>query len=73
VLGQSAADGAQPALFGSTSELVHPVGFYGPGGMLELAGPPIAAYVSRRARDQDVAGKLWQVSEQLTGLNWSGD
>ena len=73
VVSQSAADGALPALFAAASTDAQPGGFYGPGGLLELAGPPAAAYVSRRARDRAVARQLWQVSEQLTGVKWASD
>ena len=70
---QSAADGALPALFALASADAQPGGFYGPGGLFEFAGPPAAAYVFRRARDQAVARKLWQVAEQLTGVKWPAD
>jgi len=73
VLGQSAADGAQPALFAADSSSALEGGFYGPGGLLELAGPPAAAQISKRALDLDVARRLWQVSEQLTGVTWPTD
>ena len=69
-LSQSAADGALPALFAATATGIQPGGFYGPGGLLELAGPPAEAHVSSRARDEFVAHKLWQVSERLTGVRW---
>jgi len=73
VVSQSAADGALPALFAAASEDAQPGGFYGPGGLLEFAGPPVAAHISRRARDQAVARKLWQVSEELTGVHYAAD
>ena len=73
MVSQSAADGALPALYAAASEHIEPGGYYGPGGMLEFAGPPAAAYASRRAQDQAVARKLWQVSEQLTGVRWSAE
>jgi NAD(P)-dependent dehydrogenase (short-subunit alcohol dehydrogenase family) len=70
MVSQSAADGALPAVFAAASADVQPAGFYGPGGPLELAGPPAAAYVSWRVRDLNVAQRLWQVSEELTGVKW---
>jgi len=73
MVSQSAADGALPALFALASADAQPGGFYGPGGLFEFAGPPAAAYVFRRARDQAVARKLWQVAEQLTGVKWPAD
>ena len=73
IVSQSAAEGALPALYAAASAHIEPVGYYGPGGMLELAGPPAAAYASRRSQDQAVARRLWQVSEQLTGVQWSAE
>jgi NAD(P)-dependent dehydrogenase (short-subunit alcohol dehydrogenase family) len=69
-LSQSAVDGAQPLLFAALSPDVRPGGFYGPGGLLELAGPTTPAQVSRRASDRAVAGRLWELSEELTGIRW---
>jgi hypothetical protein len=67
----SAAQGALPALFAANSENAVPGGFYGPGKFLEFTGPPAQAFISPRARDQELARKLWQVSEQLAGISWS--
>lgn len=71
MLSQPAADGASPALFAAISTGIEPGGFYGPGGFLELAGPPRAARFSRRALDPAVAQRLWKVSQQLTGVKWT--
>jgi NAD(P)-dependent dehydrogenase (short-subunit alcohol dehydrogenase family) len=68
---QPAADGALPALFAATSAAVEPGGFYGPRGLFGLAGPPAPARISKRAQDEDVAQRLWQMSEQLTGVRWA--
>jgi len=68
---QSAADGARPAVFAATSVDAQAGGFYGPSGFLELTGPPAAALAASRARDRDVARRLWEVSEELTGVRWT--
>jgi NAD(P)-dependent dehydrogenase (short-subunit alcohol dehydrogenase family) len=73
VMRASAADGAQPALFAALSPAVQPGGFYGPGGLFEFAGAPVSAYASRTARDAALGQQLWQVSEQLTGVQWPGN
>ena len=73
VMSQSAADGAQPALFAASSPGAQPGGFYGPGGLFGITGAPVAAFVSNRGRDLDAAHKLWQVSEQMTGVEWPVD
>jgi NAD(P)-dependent dehydrogenase (short-subunit alcohol dehydrogenase family) len=72
-VGQSAADGAQSALLAATSPNAQPGEYYGPRGFLELAGQPAQAAVGKRALDRDVAKRLWEVSEQLTGVRWPVD
>jgi NAD(P)-dependent dehydrogenase (short-subunit alcohol dehydrogenase family) len=67
-LSQSAADGAWPALFAATAPEAAPGGYYGPGGLMEMRGPPAPARVGRHVRDAAVARRLWEVSETLTGV-----
>jgi NAD(P)-dependent dehydrogenase (short-subunit alcohol dehydrogenase family) len=69
-VGHSVADGAQSALLAATSPDAEPGAYYGPRGFLELAGHPAHAVVAKRARDRDLAKRLWEVSEQLTGVHW---
>jgi NAD(P)-dependent dehydrogenase (short-subunit alcohol dehydrogenase family) len=73
MVSQSAADGAQPALFAASSASAQPGGFYGPDGLFELAGRPAHARVANRARDVAIAGRLWEVSEELTGVQWPAE
>ncbi len=73
VVSQSAADGAQPALFAAVSDSAVPGGFYGPDGLFELSGRPAHAHVASRARDVAVARRLWEVSEDLTGVRWPAE
>jgi NAD(P)-dependent dehydrogenase (short-subunit alcohol dehydrogenase family) len=70
VMSHSAAAGALPTLFAATSPDAAPNGYYGPNGIYELKGPVAPAKVLPQAKDNAVAGKLWQVSEQLTGVKW---
>ena len=70
VLSHSAASGAVPVLFAATSPKAKPGGYYGPQGLLGMAGPSGAAYVSERAQDFDAAQRLWETSEKLTGAEW---
>jgi hypothetical protein len=70
LIGHSAAAGARPTLFAATSPEAKPLGYYGPNGIFELKGPVAPAVVSPKANDHAVAGKLWQVSEELTGVRW---
>jgi NAD(P)-dependent dehydrogenase (short-subunit alcohol dehydrogenase family) len=62
---QSAADGALPQLFAATSPGAVGGGYYGPSRLMEMKGPPGPARICQRAR-------LWEVSEQLTGVAFGG-
>jgi NAD(P)-dependent dehydrogenase (short-subunit alcohol dehydrogenase family) len=65
---QPAAQGALPSLFAATSPQAVPGGYYGPDGFFEMKGWPAPAAISARARDGDVAARLWEVSEKLTAV-----
>jgi NAD(P)-dependent dehydrogenase (short-subunit alcohol dehydrogenase family) len=67
---QSPADGALPQLFAATSPDAKPAGYYGPGRLFELVGPPATARISNAAQDQEVANHLWDVSEALTKVRF---
>ena len=69
-LSHSAAAGALPTLFAATSPEAAPNGYYGPNGFYELKGPVAPAQVFPQAKDEAVARKLWEVSEQLTAVKW---
>jgi NAD(P)-dependent dehydrogenase (short-subunit alcohol dehydrogenase family) len=69
-MSHSAAAGALPTLFAATSPEAAPNGYYGPNGVYELKGPVASAKVFPQAKDEAVARKLWEVSEQLTGVKW---
>ncbi len=67
---QSAADGALPTLFAATSPQARNGGYYGPDRFFELKGAPKAAKIARSAKDIATAARLWQVSEELTGVKF---
>lgn len=64
---QEVETGAEPLLFAATDPAAKGGGYYGPTGLLQLVGPLGDAMVPRRARDIEVARRLWAVSEELTG------
>jgi NAD(P)-dependent dehydrogenase (short-subunit alcohol dehydrogenase family) len=70
VLSQSAAEGALPTLFAATAPDAKPGGYYGPQGPFELKGAVGEARIGRHARDTAVAARLWEVSQDLTGVRW---
>lgn len=69
VFAQSAANGALPTLYAAVTDV--PTGSYaGPSGMSEMRGAPKLVQSSPAARDEDTAGRLWDLSEQLTGVTY---
>lgn len=70
-MSQSAAEGALPTLYAATSVEAQPSGYYGPQNFYETKGPVGMANIARKAKDTKVASRLWKVSNQLTGANWS--
>jgi NAD(P)-dependent dehydrogenase (short-subunit alcohol dehydrogenase family) len=67
LLAQSDDDGALPTLYATVADV--PGGSYaGPSGLLQSRGAPELVSRSRKARDGDLARRLWTASEQLTGV-----
>jgi NAD(P)-dependent dehydrogenase (short-subunit alcohol dehydrogenase family) len=73
VLGQSAEQGALPTLYAATCQGLPPGSFIGPDGPAEQRGHPRLVGSSTAARDEQVAARLWTVSEDLTGVNFPFD
>ena len=69
-LGQTAAAGALPILYAATAPEAAPGGYYGPIGRGERTGAVGASRVMPQARDERVARRLWEISEQLTGVSF---
>jgi NAD(P)-dependent dehydrogenase (short-subunit alcohol dehydrogenase family) len=68
LLGQSAADGALPTLYAATSPDVASGDYVGPSRMFEAWGPPKKVGSSARSHDTADARRLWERSEELTGV-----
>jgi NAD(P)-dependent dehydrogenase (short-subunit alcohol dehydrogenase family) len=66
---QSAAAGALPTLYAATAPDAEGGVLYGPDGFYELKGAPRKAKIVERALDQAAWRRLWDVSEQLTGVH----
>jgi NAD(P)-dependent dehydrogenase (short-subunit alcohol dehydrogenase family) len=69
-ISHSAADGAAPLLFAASSPDARGGAYYGPTGVMELKGPVGEAKIVSRARDAEVAHRLWDISGQLTGVHF---
>jgi len=70
VFAQSAERGALPQLYAAAAPGVEGGEFYGPDGTRELRGAPTRVRPVERARDPELGRRLWQVSEQLTGVRY---
>ncbi|MEE2060580.1 oxidoreductase [Rhodococcus artemisiae] len=68
IIGQSPAMGALPSLYAATVPGVEPGGFYGPDSFFEMRGHPKRVQSSARSKDEDVASRLWTLSEKLCGV-----
>jgi NAD(P)-dependent dehydrogenase (short-subunit alcohol dehydrogenase family) len=72
VIGQSEEAGALPTLYAATVEM--PGNSYaGPSGFMEARGPAKLVGRSSAAKDMDAARRLWEVSEELTGVHFPLD
>jgi NAD(P)-dependent dehydrogenase (short-subunit alcohol dehydrogenase family) len=70
LVGQSPADAARPALLAATGPGIENGGFYAPAGRGELRGYPAPVPLPPAARDPDLRRRLWQASEELTGVHF---
>ncbi|MCH8814574.1 MAG: SDR family oxidoreductase [Chloroflexi bacterium] len=68
---QSAAMGALPTLRAATAPSVGRGDYYGPGGLGQQRGHPVKVGMSKRARDDQTARRLWDVSTELTGVTYA--
>jgi NAD(P)-dependent dehydrogenase (short-subunit alcohol dehydrogenase family) len=66
---QSPAAGAWPTLMAATSDLPGAT-YCGPSGPVEAYGAPQVVGCSRLARDDEAARRLWETSEQATGIRY---
>jgi len=67
---QSAQSGAQPTLYAALGDDIQGGDYCGPQSMGEMRGDPVKVGSSRGSRDEEVAGKLWAVSEEMTGVRF---
>jgi NAD(P)-dependent dehydrogenase (short-subunit alcohol dehydrogenase family) len=68
-LSQSAQDGALPTLRAALDPTAVGGEYYGPGGRFEYTGSPVLVESSADSHERDAQRRLWERSEQLTGIN----
>src|SRR3954469_7551151 len=70
-LAQSSFDGALPTLYAATAPQLPPGAYVGPSKRMETVGAPKLVEGSARSRDETDGRRLWEVSEQLTGVRYA--
>jgi NAD(P)-dependent dehydrogenase (short-subunit alcohol dehydrogenase family) len=70
VFAQSAEQGALPMLYAATHEGISGGEYVGPGGLFNMRGAPEIQESSDRSYNTATAGRLWDVSEELTGVEY---
>jgi NAD(P)-dependent dehydrogenase (short-subunit alcohol dehydrogenase family) len=65
---QDADMGALPTLYAATGPGLEGGSYIGPDGIGEMRGHPTRVSPSRTARDEALARRLWEVSEEMTGV-----
>jgi NAD(P)-dependent dehydrogenase (short-subunit alcohol dehydrogenase family) len=68
---QSPRAGALPTLFALVGEGIRGGEFIGPRGPMSMWGAPVSQKSSRASRDLYAAKKLWETSEELTGVRYT--
>jgi NAD(P)-dependent dehydrogenase (short-subunit alcohol dehydrogenase family) len=69
-LAHDAAHGALPTLYAAVAAEAVAGGYYGPNGVGEMKGYPVAVPLAPGAMDEAVARRLWVESERLTGVQF---
>lgn len=69
LIAQSATQGALPQLYAATAPDVPGASYWGPAGLRGLRGAPGLASRSSAAHDMDTAGRLFERTEELTGVS----
>jgi hypothetical protein len=70
VFAQSAEAGALPTLYAATEPELPGGSFVGPDGFMEQRGHPHVVTAARKAYDEHAWRRLWDVSEELTGVRY---
>jgi NAD(P)-dependent dehydrogenase (short-subunit alcohol dehydrogenase family) len=70
LVAQSQEMGALPLLYAATNDTIEGGEYVGPDGFLAQRGYPKIARSSRRSHDMQAAARLWEISEQRTGVRY---
>ena len=64
------AKGALPGIRASVDPNVQGGDYCGPDGMMEMKGNPVKVASNKASHNQEDARKLWEISEQMTGVKF---
>ncbi|WP_248516271.1 oxidoreductase [Salinarchaeum laminariae] len=70
LVAQSAKRGALPTLYAATDPAIAGGEYVGPGGLAGMRGAPEIQASSDLSYDESLATRLWEVSEELTGVEY---
>lgn len=65
----TAAMGAWPTLKAATDDDVAGGDYFGPSGLGEFSGPAVKVSSNRKSHDKALAGHLWELSVEMTGVD----
>ncbi len=71
VIAQSSPMGALPTVRAAVDPAAQGGDYYGPGGRFEMRGYPVKVESNEASHNIAVAKRLWQVSEEMTGVQFS--
>jgi NAD(P)-dependent dehydrogenase (short-subunit alcohol dehydrogenase family) len=70
ILAMKPADGALPTLRAAVDPTAESGSYWGPANFFELNGPPVPAKISKRGQNEYDAARLFDLSENLTGVKF---
>lgn len=70
VFAQPASRGALPMVYAATADRIEGGEYVGPAGFMNMRGYPEPQRSSERSYDEDLARRLWAVSESLAGVEY---
>lgn len=70
IFAQKVDMGTLPTLRAAFDPEAKPGDFFGPEGLFGIKGYPIKVKSNKLSHDEDIAKKLWEVSEKLTGIKY---
>jgi hypothetical protein len=70
VLSQPASMGCLPTVYAAVGADVRGGDYYGPDGFQEISGHPTRVQSTKRSHDEETAAGLWEISEELTGVDF---